>query len=113
MHGKSRPLSARLKMDSLNSGTSARPGDSASRVSNRRLMFSLDKAAAIIDDSRGRRQRLGAPQAVRIIQVSLKRSSAADVQGNAMRAAARHFGVPKFERDYIEVRLLDRSTHKR
>ena len=61
MLGKSRPLSARLKMDSPDSSTSARPGDSASRVSNRRLMFSLDKAAAIIDDSRGGRQRLEHP----------------------------------------------------
>jgi len=60
MLGKSRLLSARLKMDS-HSSTSARPGDSASRVSNRRLMFSLDKAAAIIDDSRGGRQRLEHP----------------------------------------------------
>jgi len=61
MLGKSRPLSARLKMDSLDSSTRARPVDSASRVSNRRLMFSLDKAAAIIDNSTGRNQRLDTP----------------------------------------------------
>jgi hypothetical protein len=35
-------------------------------------------------------------KAVCLIEVSLERSSSADVQGNAMEPTAQHFGVPQF-----------------
>jgi hypothetical protein len=41
-----------------------------------------------------------------LIEVSLERSSSADIQGNAMGPAAHHFGVTKFQRDYIKALLF-------
>src|SRR5258708_5099563 len=37
-----------------------------------------------------------------LIEVSLERSSPADVQGDAMEPTAHHLEMPKFQRDYIE-----------
>jgi hypothetical protein len=48
-----------------------------------------------------------------LIEVSLQRSSPADVQGNAMGPAAHQFGVPQFQGDYIETMLFQESYQTR
>lgn len=50
---------------------------------------------------------------VRLIEVALQRSPAADVQCHAMRAAAQHLGVPQFHRDDIEAFALQELHQRR
>ena len=52
-------------------------------------------------------------KAVFLIEVSLQRSSSADVQGNAMGSAAKQFGVPQFQGNYIMTMLLQESYQSR
>jgi hypothetical protein len=47
------------------------------------------------------------------IEVSLKRSSSADIQRNAMGATAHQFGVPQSERDYIKTMPLQKFDESR
>jgi hypothetical protein len=49
---------------------------------------------------------LSMAKVLRLIEVSLQRSSSADVQGNAMGPTAQQFGVAQLQRDYIKTLLL-------
>ena len=53
------------------------------------------------------------PKAMRLIEVSLERSSSADVQGNAMGPTPQHFGVPQFQGDYVKTLLLQKFYESR
>src|SRR5216684_5071290 len=53
------------------------------------------------------------PKAMGLIEVSLELSSSADVQGNAMRPAAQHFGVAQFQGDYINTLLFQKLDESR
>jgi hypothetical protein len=44
-----------------------------------------------------------------LIEISLERSSSADIQGNAMGPPAQHLGVPQFQGDYIKSLLFQKS----
>jgi hypothetical protein len=52
-------------------------------------------------------------KAVCLIEVSLERSSSADVQGDAMEPTTHHLGVPQFQGDYIKTLLLQKSYERR
>ena len=43
----------------------------------------------------------------RSIEITLQRSFATDVQGHAMRTAAKQLRVPQFQRDHVETVLLE------
>ena len=49
---------------------------------------------------------LSMAKVLRLIEVSLQRSSSADVQSNAMGPPAQQFGVAQLQRDYIKTLLL-------
>ena len=50
---------------------------------------------------------------LRSIEVSLQRSSSADIQGNAMGPTTQHFGVPQFQGDHIKTLLLQKFHERR